>query len=52
VFIGIIIAIIIVIGVGMYVMNKVVTDVVNTTTSDRATTGQGGRAPALSGVAR
>jgi hypothetical protein len=52
VFIGIIVVIIIVLGVGVYAMNKAVTDVVSTTASDRATTGQGGRAPASSGMAR
>jgi hypothetical protein len=37
VFIGIIIAIIIVLGVGMYVMNKAVNDLAHTTTSDPPT---------------
>jgi cell division protein FtsX len=44
-FIAIIIAIMIVLGVGLYVVNKAVTDVTNTTTSNPPTTGQGGHAP-------
>jgi hypothetical protein len=53
VFIGIILAIVIVLGAGAYLVNKAVTDVVNTTASDPTTTGgKGGGAPASSGMAR
>jgi hypothetical protein len=51
VFIGIIVAIIIVLGVGLYVVNKAVTDVANTTTSP-PTIGQGGGAAPSSGMAQ
>jgi hypothetical protein len=52
VFIGVILAIVIVLSVGVYVVNKAVTDVANTTTSDPPTTGQGGGAPSSSGMER
>jgi hypothetical protein len=52
VFVGIIIAIIIVLGVGLYVVNTAVNDLANTTALDPPTNGQDGGAPAFSGTAQ